>query len=54
MKDVVTMEFEGVQMDREGFLHFRAGEFEKAPDWKRFTVGLLNRMREVELTKEGK
>ena len=44
------MEFEGVQMDREGFLHFREGEFEKAPDWKRFTVGLLNRMREVELT----
>ena len=54
MKDLVTMEFEGVQMDREGFLHFREGEYDRAPEWKRWTVGLLNRMREVELTKEEK
>jgi hypothetical protein len=54
MNDAVKMEFQGVQMDEDGFLHFKAGEYEKAQDWKRWTVGLLNRMREVELAKEGK
>ncbi len=49
MKDAVKMDFHGVQMDEDGFLHFGEGEFERAPGWKRWTVGLLNRMREVEL-----
>jgi hypothetical protein len=47
--EVSQLEYGGLQMDAEGYLHFREGEYEKAQDWKRWVVGLLNRMREVEL-----
>lgn len=54
MKDAVKMEYDGVQMDEDGFLHFKEGEFDRAPEWKKWVVGLMNRMRDAELAKEGK
>ena len=49
-KSAVALEYGGLQMDTEGYLHFKTGEYEKAQDWKRWTVGLLIKIREVELT----
>lgn len=39
------IEYEDLTMDDAGYWHFKDEQsFEEAPQWKRFTVGLINKM----------
>lgn len=43
MMERPTATFQGIlERDSAGYWHFKEGEFEKAPDWMRFIVGLMN------------
>jgi hypothetical protein len=37
-----------LDIDSDGFLHFKEGCYEQAPEWKWTMVGLLNEIRRLE------